>query len=89
VRSVAGAAVVGAGVLGRTAVGSAARSWELTLVSPRAARPRDYARAVELAGTPALRLAPLLTAVFALDDAPSAFDACRQPSQLKVALDIG
>lgn len=62
---------------------------ELTLINPRAARPRDYDRAVELAATPALRLEPLLTSMYALDQAQDAFDACKQPSQLKVALAVG
>jgi L-iditol 2-dehydrogenase len=61
---------------------------ELTVLHPRAARPRDYARAIQLAGAGALRLEPLLTATFPLEEAVSALDACRDPSQLKVALDV-
>jgi threonine dehydrogenase-like Zn-dependent dehydrogenase len=61
---------------------------ELTVLSPRAARPRDYARGIQLAAGGALRLEPLLTATFRLDDAPGAFQACRETSQLKVALDV-
>jgi L-iditol 2-dehydrogenase len=62
---------------------------ELTLSNPRAARPRDYARAVQLAGAGALLLEPLLSATYGLDQAPQALDACKQPAQLKVALAIG
>ncbi len=62
---------------------------ELTLLNPRAARPRDYDRAIQLCAAGALQLEPLLTATFPLAEAPSAFAACRKPSQLKVALDIG
>ena len=62
---------------------------ELTLVNPRAARPRDYARAVELGASGALKLEPLLTATFPLDDAPAALAACREGGQLKVALEVG
>jgi len=61
---------------------------ELTVLNPRAARPRDYARAIQLAAAGALRLEPLLTATFPLEEAVNALDACRDPSQLKVALDV-
>jgi threonine dehydrogenase-like Zn-dependent dehydrogenase len=62
---------------------------ELTVLNPRAARPRDYARGIQLAAAGTLRLEPLLSATFQLDEAPSAFAACREPSQLKVALEAG
>lgn len=59
---------------------------ELTIKNPRAARPRDYARAVRLAAAGSLELGRLVTGTYPLVDAEKAFDACRDPAQLKVAL---
>ncbi|MQA95273.1 MAG: alcohol dehydrogenase catalytic domain-containing protein [Streptosporangiales bacterium] len=59
---------------------------ELRLLGARAARPRDFPRAIALAAGP-LRLAPLLTATYPLDRAADAVAACADPTQLKVVLD--
>jgi L-iditol 2-dehydrogenase len=61
---------------------------ELTIVNTRAARPRDYDRAVRLAASGALALEPLVTATYPLAHAVEAIDACRDPAQLKVVLKI-
>jgi 2-desacetyl-2-hydroxyethyl bacteriochlorophyllide A dehydrogenase len=61
---------------------------ELTIVNARAARPRDYARAVQLAAAGRLRLAPLVTARFPMEEAGDAFEACRSGAHLKVLLQI-
>jgi L-iditol 2-dehydrogenase len=61
---------------------------ELTIRSPRAARPRDCDTAVALAASGRLALAPLITARFPLADAARALAACAQPGQLKVLLEV-
>ncbi len=61
---------------------------ELTIRSPRAARPRDYDTAVALAARGRLVLAPLVTARFPLADAARALAACGEPGQLKVLLEV-
>jgi L-iditol 2-dehydrogenase len=64
---------------------------ELTIVNSRAARPRDFERAIALAvggGSGPLTLAPLVTAAYPLDRARAAFDACADPAQLKVVVDV-
>jgi threonine dehydrogenase-like Zn-dependent dehydrogenase len=61
---------------------------ELTIRSPRAARPRDCDAAVALAASGRLELAPLVTARFPLADAARALAACTAPGQLKVLLDV-
>jgi L-iditol 2-dehydrogenase len=61
---------------------------ELTILNPRAARPRDCDLAIRLAAERRLDLAPLVTARFPLEAAARALDACRDPAQLKVVLDI-
>ena len=61
---------------------------ELDLVNTRGARPRDYVRAIELAAAGRLRLAPIVTSSYPLDDAPAAFAACGRPEELKVVLDV-
>ncbi|PZS16070.1 MAG: hypothetical protein DLM57_11280 [Pseudonocardiales bacterium] len=59
---------------------------ELTIVNSRAARPRDYARAVQLAAGAQIQLSRLVTGRFPLADAAEAFDACRSGDHLKVML---
>lgn len=61
---------------------------ELTIRSPRAARPRDCDTAVALAASGRLALAPLVTARFPLADAARAVAACAEPGQLKVLLEV-
>ena len=61
---------------------------ELTIRSPRAARPRDCDTAVELAASGRLELARLVTARFPLADAAWALAACAEPGQLKVLLEV-
>jgi len=61
---------------------------ELTIRSPRAARPRDCDTAVALAASGRLALAPLVTARFPLADAAGAVAACAEPGQLKVLLEV-
>ena len=60
---------------------------ELTILNPRAARPRDFDRAIGLARH-RLRLAPLVSAVYPLDDAVEALAACADPARLKVVIDL-
>jgi threonine dehydrogenase-like Zn-dependent dehydrogenase len=61
---------------------------ELSIHSPRAARPRDCDTAVALAASGRLALAPLITARFPLADAARAVAACAEPGQLKVLLEV-
>jgi threonine dehydrogenase-like Zn-dependent dehydrogenase len=61
---------------------------ELTIVNSRAARPRDFDRAIALASGGSLSLAPLVTAAYPLERADEAFAACADPAQLKVVVDI-
>jgi (R,R)-butanediol dehydrogenase / meso-butanediol dehydrogenase / diacetyl reductase len=62
---------------------------ELDVVSARAALPRDYDRAVALVAADRLRLGPLLSATFPLDQAPKAVEAIRtDPALLKVSLAV-
>jgi 2-desacetyl-2-hydroxyethyl bacteriochlorophyllide A dehydrogenase len=62
---------------------------ELTLLNPRAALPRDYARAVELAGAGAVQLAPLVTHRLPLTDAPTALPSLvADPAALKVIFEV-
>ncbi|MGH2547001.1 MAG: zinc-dependent alcohol dehydrogenase [Acidimicrobiia bacterium] len=62
---------------------------ELELVSSRAARPRDYARAVELVAQGTLRLAPLWSRSFPLAEARRAFEVLMDAgsADLKVTLE--
>jgi threonine dehydrogenase-like Zn-dependent dehydrogenase len=62
---------------------------ELTILSPRAARPRDCDLAIQLCAEHRLDLAPLVTGRFPLEYASQALTAIRDPEQLKVVLDIG
>lgn len=59
---------------------------EITLHSPRAARPRDYDAAIDLAAGGRIRLAPLVTARYRLAEAEAAFAAARSGDHLKVLL---
>lgn len=61
---------------------------ELDVINTRAARPRDYAQAVALAGAGLLDLAPLVTSSHSIDQAAAAFEACGSPSELKVVIDM-
>lgn len=61
---------------------------ELTIHSPRAARPRDCDSAIELCAAHRLDLAPLVTARFPLTRLPGALAASRDPAQLKVVITV-
>ena len=61
---------------------------ELTILNPRAARPRDCDAAIRLAAGRRLELAPLVTARFPLAQAGRALAASAEPGQLKVMLDV-
>jgi threonine dehydrogenase-like Zn-dependent dehydrogenase len=61
---------------------------ELTILNPRAARPRDCDAAIALAASGRLDLAALVTARFGLAQVDRALAAAAQPGQLKVMLDI-
>ena len=61
---------------------------ELTILSPRAARPRDCDLAISLASGGQLDLAPLVTARFPLARLADALRACGEPGQLKVVVDV-
>ena len=62
---------------------------ELTILYPRAARPRDCDLAIQLCAEHRLDLAPLVTGRFPLEYASRALTAIRDPEQLKVVLDLG
>lgn len=62
---------------------------ELDVVNARAARPRDYGAAVELGSSGALRLGPLWSASYPLEDATDAFAAVEGSDTLKVTLEVG
>lgn len=86
-----GATVLVFGTTSPTADGMPTYEWyyrELTIVNPRAARARDYDRAMALAASGAVRLSPLLSARFDLADAADAFAACDDPGRLKVVLEV-
>ncbi len=61
---------------------------ELTFQNARAARARDYARAVDLTTAGRLELTRLWSHGFPLDQATAAFDALREPDALKVTLEV-
>lgn len=61
---------------------------ELDVINTRAARPRDYTKAIELAAAGKLVLAPIVTSTFPLDEADQAFAACGQPAELKVVFSL-
>jgi len=63
---------------------------ELDLVSSRAAVPGDYATAIDLVASGQVRVAPLVSQTFRLEDGAAAFAALRTRSDLiKVLLEIG
>ena len=87
----AGGTVVMFGTTAPAADGMPTYDWylkELTIQCPRAARPRDCDRAVRLCADRRLDLEPLVTARFPVDRITDALAACRDPSQLKVVLEI-
>jgi len=59
---------------------------ELTLHNPRAALPRDYDEGIRLAAEGRIRLAPLVTGRYPLEEAGAAFAAARSGDHLKVLL---
>jgi threonine dehydrogenase-like Zn-dependent dehydrogenase len=59
---------------------------ELEIVNARAARPRDYTRAVALAASGTLRLAPLWSRGASMDDPTLALTLARSADTLKVTL---
>ena len=61
---------------------------ELKIINSRAAGPNDYDRAIELASSGLLKLEPLVTSQFSLTDVNRAIEACSDPLQLKIALDV-
>ncbi|MGH8867470.1 MAG: zinc-dependent alcohol dehydrogenase [Actinomycetes bacterium] len=62
---------------------------ELDIRASRAARPRDYARAIALTARGVVRLAPLVTSVYSLGDAAAALEACGGArGELKIMIDI-
>lgn len=87
----AGGTVLAFGTTAPAADGLPTYQWyfkELTILSPRAARPRDCDAAIRLAASRRLALAPLVTARFPLEQAGRALAACGDPGQLKVMLDV-
>src|SRR5487761_685475 len=61
---------------------------ELTILSPRAARPRDYDSAIRLCALRRMDLAPLVTARFPLPLLAEALTASGDPAHLKVVVDV-
>jgi threonine dehydrogenase-like Zn-dependent dehydrogenase len=61
---------------------------ELVLRGTRAARPRDYARAIELAGSGQVALRPLLSRSYPLEEAPAALGDASGQGPLKITLEI-
>ena len=62
---------------------------ELTIFNPRAALPRDYARAVQLVAQGSVELAPLVTHRLPIEDAPGALgDLINDPSALKILFEV-
>lgn len=61
---------------------------ELAIFNPRAARPRDYDRGIDLAARGILRLAPLWSRGTALTDATDALALARSADTLKVTLHV-
>ena len=63
---------------------------ELTILNPRAALPRDYARAVQLVANGSVELAPLVTHRLPIEDAPAALgDLINDPTALKILFELG
>jgi threonine dehydrogenase-like Zn-dependent dehydrogenase len=87
----AGATVLVFGTTAPAADGLPTYQWyykELTIMNPRAQRPRDCDAAIALASAGLGDLAPLVTARYPLEAAHDAFAACADPAQLKVVLDV-
>ncbi len=87
----AGAVVLVFGTTAPTADGLPTYEWyfkELTILNPRAARPRDCDLAIRLCAAGRLDLAPLITTRFPLEQACHALEACHDPVQLKIVLDV-
>ncbi|MBO0828661.1 MAG: alcohol dehydrogenase catalytic domain-containing protein [Streptosporangiales bacterium] len=86
-----GATVLVFGTTSPTADGMPTYEWyyrELAIINPRAARPRDYDRAIALTASGTVQLSALLSARFDLADARDAFAACNDSGQLKVVLEV-
>lgn len=62
---------------------------ELTVHNPRAARPTDYQRGIELAAAGVLDLASIVTHTLTLADAAEAFSLVSDTSSLKVIMEVG
>jgi L-iditol 2-dehydrogenase len=87
----AGGIVLAFGITARAADALPTYEWyfkELTILNPRAARPRDCDLAISLAASGQLDLAPLVTARFPLARLADALRACDEPGQLKVVVDV-
>ena len=87
----AGGTVLAFGITAPSADAMPTYEWyykELTIFSPRAARPRDCDLAIRLCADRRLDLEPLITARFPLARAGDAIQAARDPAQLKVIIDI-
>jgi len=86
-----GGSVLVFGTTAPTADGVPTYEWyfkELGIVNTRGARPRDFARAIELTAAGMLRLTSMVTSSYRLEDAAEAFAACGRPDELKVVLDV-
>lgn len=68
---------------------SVARRKGLTLALCRRMRPADLPAAIALAASGAIRLAPLVSHRFPLDEAPAAFEVLRSRAGLKVVVEPG
>jgi L-iditol 2-dehydrogenase len=87
----AGGTVLAFGITAPSADALPTYEWynkELTIFSPRAARPRDCDLAVSLCAGRRLDLAPLVTARFPLARVDDALRAARDPAQLKIIIDV-
>jgi len=87
----AGGTVLAFGIIAPAADAMPTYEWyhkELTIFSPRAARPRDCDLAISLCASRRLDLAPLVTARFPLARIGDALQAARDPAQLKVIIDM-
>ena len=87
----AGGTVLAFGITAPSADAMPTYEWyykELTIFSPRAARPRDCDLAISLCAGLRLELEPLITARFPLARAGDALQAARDPAQLKIIIDI-
>lgn len=62
---------------------------ELTITNPRAAKPEDFPAAIELVASGRVRLEPLVTHTFPLDQARRAIETTGSRDALKVILDHG